>query len=211
MPEIEEARAWYPQDDPVHGFDHVLRVLRIAECIGDQLGANLSVLRAAALLHDAEGAHPGGPSGRGDHEQASAAFARSILEEEGWEGEAIEAVEHCIRAHRFRGKEKPQTLEAKILFDADKLDVLGAFGVARTIGYALQDGQPIYARPSERFREDGEAEPGEPHSAYHEYLFKLRHVKERLHTEPAKKIAEARHQLLCDFFDHLDTEADARA
>ncbi len=211
MPEVEEARAWYAQDDPVHGFDHVLRVLHMAERIGKQLGADLRILRAAALLHDAAGAHPGGPSGRGDHEQASAAFARQILEGEGWDETAIGEVEHCIRAHRFRGDTRPQTLEARILFDADKLDVLGAFGAARTIGYALQDGQPIYAQPSTRFREQGKAEPGEPHSAYHEYLFKLRHVKERLYTDPARQIAEDRHALLCAFFDQLEAEADGTA
>jgi uncharacterized protein len=207
MPTIEEAKTWYPANDPVHGFDHVLRVMRMAEKIGQELGANLTILQAAALLHDAEGAHPSGSSGRGEHEQSSAAFARRILETEGWTGEAIEAVEHCIRAHRFRGKEQPQTLEARVLFDADKLDVLGAFGVARTIGYALQDGQPIYTKPSEEFRERGEAAPGEPHSAYHEYLFKLRHVKARLYTAPAKKIAEGRHALLCSYFDQLAAEA----
>ena len=211
MPEIRDAKAWYPQNDPVHGFDHVQRVLQMAERIGEQLGANMNILRAAALLHDAAGAHPGGASGRGDHEHTSAAFARKILAEEGWGEADIEAVEHCIRAHRFRGEERPQTLEAKILFDADKLDVLGAFGVARTIGYALQAGQPIYTRPSMSFRERGEAEAGESHSAYHEYLFKLRHVKSRLYTGPAKKIAEARHTLMCSFFDQLDAEADARA
>lgn len=207
MPDIGEAKAWYPQDDPVHGFDHVLRVLRMAEQIGAQLGADLKILRAAALLHDAAGAHPGQPGGRGDHEQASAEFARKILEEEGWDDGAIRAVEHCIRAHRFRGVDKPQTMEAMILFDADKLDVLGAFGVARTIGYALQDGQPIYAQPSLGFLENGEAQTGEAHSAYHEYLFKLRHVKARLYTDPAREIAEARHQLMCAFFDQLDAEA----
>jgi uncharacterized protein len=67
--------------------------------------------------------------------------------------ERIAAVQHCIRAHRFRDdREPPQTLEAKILFDADKLDVLGAIGAARTIAYAVLDGQPVYAEPSPRFR-----------------------------------------------------------
>jgi uncharacterized protein len=208
MPTIKEARDWYPMDDPVHGFDHVLRVLHMVERIGVQLSADMEVLRAAALLHDAAGAHPGGSSSRGDHEQASAAFARQILEEKGWDQERINAVVHCIKAHRYRVQEHPKSLEARILFDADKLDVVGAFGVARTIGYALQAGQPIYAKPSAKFIEHGEEEPDEPHSAYHEYLFKLRHVKARLYTEPAKEIAKSRHKLLCAFFDQMAKEAD---
>jgi uncharacterized protein len=204
MPTVKEAKAWYPIDDPVHGFDHVLRVLRMAERIGTQLGANMDVLKAAALLHDAAGAHPGGSSSRGDHEHASAAVARQILEEKGWDQEAIYAVVHCIKAHRYRNQEQPKSLEARILFDADKLDVVGAFGVARTIGYAIQAGQPVYAKPSAKFMECGEKEPNEPHSAYHEYLFKLRHVKGRLY----KEIAEERYELLSAFFDQLAEEAD---
>ena len=99
-------------------------------------------------------------------------FAEIILKEEGWDEERIAAVQHCIRGHRYRGgkENQPQTIEAKVIFDADKLDVLGAIGVARTIGYAVQDGQPIYAEPSHQFLETGVKQEGEPHSSYHEFL-----------------------------------------
>lgn len=207
MPTIDDARAWYPAYDPVHGFDHVLRVLRVAERIGRELGADLEVLRAAALLHDASGAAPGGEGGRADHERASADFAAQVLHAEGWPDDRIESVAHCIRSHRFRSAEAPRSLEAKILYDADKLDVLGAFGVARTIGYALQAGEPIFAEPSAQFRETGQPLPGEPHSAYHEYLFKLRHVAGRLHTEPARRIGAERAALMRRFFEALEDEA----
>lgn len=207
MPTVDQARAWYPTQDPVHGFDHVLRVLGLAEWLASQVGADADIVRAAALIHDASGAAPGPQSGRIHHELASAVFAREVLQAEGWPVERIEAVEHCIRAHRFRSAEAPRTIEARVLFDADKLDVLGAFGVARTIAYALQAGQPIYAEPSQAFRASGMPEEGEPHSAYHEYLFKLRHVGERLHTEPARALARQRHDLLVGFFDALAVEA----
>ncbi|MEJ2010641.1 MAG: HD domain-containing protein [Anaerolineales bacterium] len=208
MPTIDEARAWYAGDDPVHGFDHVLRVYRLAEHLGAALGADLEIIRAAALMHDASGAHPGEASGRANHEQQSAEFAREVLEFEGWNRERIDAVQHCIRAHRYRGQESPRSLEAKILFDADKLDVVGAFGVARTIGYALQAGQPIFAVPSAQFMESGETQPGEPHSAYHEYLFKLRHVPERLYTRPAREMARTRANLMARYFEGLRAEAE---
>jgi len=114
---------------------------------------------------------------------------------------------HCIRAHRFRDRsEPPATLEAQILFEADKLDVLGAIGAARTIGYAALDGQPAYAEPSERFRMTGEEEPGEPHSAYHEFLFKLSRVKDLMRTPTAKALAEPRHAYLAEFFERLEAE-----
>jgi len=207
MPTIEEARRWYPQDDPVHGFGHIQRVLSLALKIGEEMGADLEILKAAALLHDARGANPAEGEGRLRHEEASARFARERLAEEGWAEERIRAVEHCIRAHRFRSDHPPLSMEAKILFDADKLDVNGAFGAARTIGYALQAGQPFFAEPSLQFKRTGENEPGEPHSAYHEYLFKLRHVRERLYTEPGRRMAERRHKVLEAFFEQLATEA----
>lgn len=210
MPTIDQARAWYPSEDPVHGFDHVLRVLRTAERLADELGADTEVVRAACLLHDASGAAPGPDGARQNHEAASARFAEEVLRGEGWAEARIEAVTHCIRAHRFRGSEPPATLEAQIVYDADKLDVVGAFGIARTIGYALQAGQPVYAEPSPEFRRTGRDQPGESHSAYHEYLFKLRQVADRLHTEPARRLGARRAALLERFFEALAAEADGR-
>ena len=210
MPTIEQARSWYRGDDPVHGFDHVERVVRLADELARQVGADADIVRAAALLHDAAGAHPEAGDGRHDHQHDSAAVARRVLTDEGWPEARIAAVEHCIRAHRFRGQEQPRSLEAQVLFDADKLDVMGAFGAARTIGYALQAGTPIYAAPSKAFLESGKTEPGEAHSAYHEYLFKLRRVRERLYTEPARRRGEQRHRILCAFFDQMAAEADGR-
>jgi uncharacterized protein len=208
MPTIEKARSWYPETDPVHGFDHVLRVYRMVERIAGAEGGDLDILRAAALLHDADGsATEGGDEGRVDHHRASAAFARQILAEEGWEEARIAAVQHCIRAHRFRdNREPPGTLEARILFDADKLDVLGAIGIARTIAFDVVVGQPIYNQPSERFLTTGEKEPDEKHSSYHEYLFKLSKIKDRLYTQTARNLAEDRHRFLAEFFNRLAAE-----
>lgn len=205
---IDEARAWMTDLDPVHDFGHVLRVYRMAERIGAAEGADLAIVRAAALLHDSRGSAPGGENnGRSEHHEASAIFAGEVLTEKGWQTEKIEAVQHCIRAHRFRNKaETPVTLEAKVLFDADKLDVLGAIGAARTIAYAALNGEPIYAEPSENFIETGQKEGGEPHSSYHEFLFKLTRVKDRLLTNTGKKLAEARHRYLCDFYAQLQAE-----
>jgi uncharacterized protein len=205
---IDTARSWYTDSDPVHGFDHVLRVYRLAEKIALAEGADLEIVRVAALLHDADGsATAGGDEGRLEHHQASAAFARKILEAEGWGEDRIAQVEHCIRSHRFRDEsEQPRTLEAKVLYDSDKLDVIGAIGVARTIAFDVVVGQPIYSEPSERFLSTGEKELGEEHSSYHEYLFKLKKIKDRLHTPSARALAEGRHRFLEEFFERLPAE-----
>ncbi|MDA1329491.1 MAG: HD domain-containing protein [Chloroflexi bacterium] len=206
MPSVDQAAAWYREDDPVHGFDHILRVLDLAERLAIAEGADLEIVRAAVLLHDAKGGDAT-QGERSQHQQLSAEFAREILAAETWPPERIAAVQHCIRAHRFRGDEQPNTLEAQIVFDADKLDVIGAFGVARTIAYAVEVGQPVFAEPSDLFMQDSQKVPGEYHSAYHEYLFKLKGVIERLHTESAKTLAKARHDFMVGFFEQLSAEA----
>jgi uncharacterized protein len=203
-----QAAEWYDERDPVHGLDHVLRVAALAERLARASGADLDIVLAAALLHDAKGAAPAGQSaGRAEHERTSATFAAEVLADDGWQADRIAAVQHCIRAHRYRGSETPRTLEAKVLFDADKLDVLGAFGIARTIAYACQAGQPIFQAPSGQFMESGKLMPGEAHSAYHEYVFKLRKVKGRLQTKVGRQWAEAREPLLHAFFRQLAAEA----
>lgn len=205
---IGEAREWYTDADPVHDFDHVLRVYRLAERIGAAEGADLEIVRASALLHDSVGSSPGAEgNARAEHHIASARFAREILAGKGWPEEKIRAVQHCIQAHRFRGKkDKPQTIEAKTLFDADKLDVLGAIGAARTIAYAALDGEPAYAEPSKQFIQTGIKESGEPHSSYHEFIFKLQNVKNRMFTKTGKALAEARHTYLVQFYEQLQAE-----
>jgi uncharacterized protein len=207
MPNIESARAWYSDSDSVHNFEHILRVYRMAEKIALSEGADLEIVRAAALLHDAEGSNPADKAARKLHHHASAQFAAEILQAEGWDAERIAAVQHCIRAHRFRDtSEPPQTLEAKTLFDADKLDAIGAVGLARLIAFCTQAGQPLYTLPSQQFIETGKKELGEPHSAYHEYLFKLSKLKERMFTPTGRAIAQERHKVLEDFFQRLLAE-----
>jgi uncharacterized protein len=225
MPTVAQARAWYPQNDPIHGFDHVLRVLRLAEHLAQAEGADLEIVRAAVLLHDAgldlpldsvvqplppESSEGGAQhSARANHQHASADFASRVLRAEGWPEDRIAAVVHCIRAHRFRDdSEQPQTLEAKVLFDADKLDAIGAIGVGRAIAFAARAGQPPYAPPSEHFRLHGQTLPGEPHSAYHEYLFKLSKLAGRLFTPSARQIGAARHRFMTAFFERLAEEAE---
>jgi len=206
MPTIEQARLWYADSDPVHSFDHVLRVYHMADRLAKEESADLDIVHAAALLHDAEGSAPGSDT-RTSHHHQSAAFAGQVLAGENWPEERIAAVQHCIRAHRFRSDgERPQTIEARVLFDADKLDVLGAIGVARTIAYAALNNQPFYFEPSAKFLSSGEKEPGEPHSAYHEYLFKLRKIKGILFTATAQELAKERDAYLDEFFHQITAE-----
>ena len=202
---LEKAREWYPSVDAVHGFDHIERVYRLCEKIGPPEGADMQILLTAALLHDATDSHPGG-EGRKNHHLRSAEFAETVLLKDNWDSCRIQAVQHCIRAHRFRKGETPKTTEAKVLFDADKLDVIGAIGVTRAFAYAFQAKQPAFSEPSKKFMESGVKEEGEPHSAYHEYVFKLKKISGILITKTAKRIAEHRQAYLNNFFEVLADE-----
>lgn len=207
MPTLEMVQTLYSDSDPVHGFDHIMRVTRMAEKIALAEGADLQIVRAAALLHDAEGSQATDKAKRKQHHHASAAFAGEILLAEGWDAERIAAVQHCIRAHRFRdASEPPQTLEAQVIFDADKLDAIGAIGLARLIAFVSQTGQPLYTVPSAQFIQTGKKEAGEIHSAYHEYIFKLSKLKERMFTATGKAIAQERQPVLEIFFAQLMNE-----
>ena len=209
MPTIKDARNWYSQNDPVHGYDHIYRVYMLALRLAESEGADVEIVKAAVLLHDINEFHETelDAQQREEHHIASADFAEKILSTEGWSKKRIVAVKHCIRAHRFRSyAERPNTIEAKILFDADKLDAIGAIGVARAVAYAVRSGQPLFSEVSTKFLETGAKESEEPHSAYHEYVVKLSKLKRLLYTSEAKRIAEERHSFMKEFFERLLNE-----
>jgi uncharacterized protein len=201
---VAEARRYYEGADTVHDFDHVLRVLALAERIGQAEGADIEVVRAAALLHDV-GRMQAEEIGR-DHAAFAADRARKILA--GQPAERIEAVTHAIAAHRFRTGPRPATLEAQVLFDADKLDAIGAVGVARAFAYGGAHGQrlwaPIDTVDVDRWQEEGD-DPGN-HTPVHEFAVKLSHLKERLFTTTGARLAEERHAYMVAFFERLDAE-----
>jgi uncharacterized protein len=108
MLDLEYARSYYPENDPVHGFDHILRVVQLAETLAQSEGADLEIVRAAALLHDSriQVSEDGCDTKRRlDHHEVSAELAASILTEKGWSQDRIRAVQHCIRSHRFRDEQ----------------------------------------------------------------------------------------------------------
>jgi uncharacterized protein len=190
---IDRARALYAgAGDSTHDFDHVLRVYHLAERIGQAEGADQAVLRAAALLHDI--ARRDQDAGRvPEHAAEGARRARQILADQ--PPEFVEAVAHAIEAHRFRVDRPPRTLEAKILYDADKLDSIGAVGVARAFAYSAHRGQRLWAAPDA----DG-------HTAMKEFAVKLSRVKDSLFTQSARAMAEERHAFMAEFFERMAAE-----
>ena len=203
---IEGARALYGNADSGHDFDHILRVLALVARIGEAEGADRGVLRVATLLHDWGRVEADSKSL--DHAAEAAARARDLLLARGEGADWIEAVTHAIAAHRFRSGPEPRTLEAKVLFDADKLDAIGAIGIARVFAYSGAHSQRLWAPRDTidlaRWQESGD-DPTE-HTAVHEFVVKLSRIKTRLYTETGRVIAEDRHRFMVDFFQRLDAE-----
>jgi uncharacterized protein len=192
MISIEEARSYYKGNDASHDFDHVLRVWALAERIGAAEGADMEVLRAAVLLHDVARARQD-QTGL-EHAAAGAAQARKILSAH--PPHRVEAVARAIATHRFREQTPPDTLEAKILYDADKLDAIGAIGVARAFMYGARHGQRLWS--------DGADSAS--YSPSQEFAVKLVRLKETLFTATARAIAEERHAFMVAFFERLEAE-----
>ena len=181
----EFARSFFEREG-THGFSHVERVFNLCMNIGMKEGADLEVLALAALLHDI--ARPLESTGKvEDHAAEGARISRQFLRSLGYPEEKVEAVAHAIESHRFSRGPEPRTLEAKILSDADKLDAIGAIGVARVFMYSGEHGRDIEA--SLRHFEE-----------------KILKLKDLMYTETAKRIAEDRHRFTVQFIERIRRE-----
>ncbi len=171
-----------------HGFSHVERVFNLCLHIGKGEGADLEILALAALLHDV--ARPLESAGKvEDHAVEGARIARHFLRGIGYPEEKVEEVAHAIEAHRFSGGPEPRTLEARILSDADKLDAIGAIGVARVFMYSGEHGRSV-EDSLEHFEE------------------KILKLKDLMYTETARKLAEERHRFVEEFTDRIRREIE---
>jgi len=198
-----EARARFDEARGSHDWDHTERVLRLCLHIGRREKADLSILRLAAVLHDIGRAEEDRSNGQSCHAEAGAREARAILGRHGLPEETIARVVHCIGAHRYRKAVRPETLEARVLFDADKLDSIGAAGIGRAflfageVGARMHDPDIVVERTEPYTRED---------TAYREFLVKLRFVKDRMTTAEGKRLARGRHTYMTAFFRRLNKE-----
>ena len=193
-------------EDSAHDKEHIYRVLYHAlEIAGEEVDVDYDVLIAACLLHDI---------GRKEqfadpslcHAAVGAEKAHLFLTEQGFTPDFAEAVAHCIRTHRFRKAMPPQTVEARILFDADKLDVTGAIGIARTLMYKADMAEPLYHVLPDGRISDG-TEDLDP-SFFREYKFKLEKMYDRFYTKTGEAMARQRQKIAADFYESLYREVN---
>ena len=186
-----------------HGPDHSERVLATAVAIGRTMAARLDILVPSALLHDIGRQEESRSQGRICHALHGAELAAPILLDLGYDAQHIEAICHCIRSHRYRGGHIPASLEARILFDADKLDSIGAVGIGRAFLFAGQIGAKLHnpgADPTATLPYSLED------TAYREFQVKMSRVRQQMLTPAGRELAEERHAFMQLFFDQLTRE-----
>jgi len=175
-------------EDPCHGVVHVLRVrdlaLRLGEAVPEPV--DREILEIAALLHDI-----GRVADPTNHAERSAEIARLLLELSGYPRDRIGRVVEAILAHSYSGKRPALSIEAKVLSDADKLDALGAIGIARVFAYGGRTGRSLEASINH----------------FHEKILKL---KEFMYTSVGRAIAEERHRFVEEFLERLYQELETK-
>ena len=191
--------------DSAHDLAHLDRVWTTCQRIAAVEGGNARVLMAAAYLHDLVNL----PKDAANRSQASGMAAQAAaphLERLGFATRDIQAAQHAIEAHSFSAGIEPKSVEAKILRDADRLDAIGAIGIARAFGVSGQLGRPIYA-PEDPFAT--QRDPDDSQYSLDHWPIKLLRLSEGLITQTAQEIAQGRLETMTRFLADLAAEIDA--
>jgi len=199
-------------EDAAHDYDHLVRVIALADKIQASEGGNLPIIWGAVALHDI-GQERERRQG-GDHALIGAALAAELLKNSPFPQEYIPAVQQAIQEHRMTGGKIPQTLEGRILYDADKLDCLGAIGIGRLYCITGRYNQKVYAPIP-----DDVVEPIDPqmirnlrrrpdYSPYIEFQILFGNLPDRMTTKTGRELAHERFAYMQEFFTRLRQEVE---
>lgn len=214
---IEYAKQNLSNDFPSHDFSHTERVVKLSSHLAlSEPSADKEVIEIAAWLHDIgrneeDKSKASNKEKKFDHAEIGANKAEIFLKNLEYSQIKTDAVIHAIKTHRYRKKDPnstPNTIEAKILYDADKLDSIGAIGVARAYSYAGEQKYKLYSDFNPDKEEDYKGMKKDPkkHTPVIEYQVKLKFVKDTIFTKRAKEIAEKRHIFISTYFKELENE-----
>lgn len=187
-----------------HDREHVNRVLYLAlDIASHENNVNDNILVAACLLHDI-GREEQYQNASVCHAEVGSEKALTFIRSLGWSEDDAEHIRSCILTHRYRKAKLPVTIEAKILFDADKLDGIGAIGIARTLMYIGKISKPLYSLDSSGNILDGSIDPTP--SFFQEYKFKIEHLFSSFYTKRAAEIAYQRQTITEAFYSNMLNE-----
>ena len=190
-----------------HDWEHTQRVCNLCRAIGNVEGADWVVLEIAAYLHDVGRPIQDESKGNVCHAEKGAEIAKTLMREYPISQDRKENIIHCILSHRFRGNRLPKTREARVLFDADKLDAIGAVGIARAFLFAGEVGARLHnpaVHPEETlpYSEDD--------TGYREFKLKLSKIKDHMLTAEGARLAQERHAFMERFFERFLAEYEGR-
>lgn len=190
--------------DSAHDKEHIYRVLYTALDIAEsENDVDYDILIASCLLHDI-GRQEQYDDPKVCHAAVGSVKAYDFLLSFGWTEEKAVRVRDCIFTHRFRSDNPPASVEARILFDADKIDVAGAMGIARTLVYKGKVNDPLYTLNFDGTVCDG-SNTDKP-SFFHEYQYKLKKIYSGFFTERGAEIAASREKTAIDFYNAMLSE-----
>jgi uncharacterized protein len=189
--------------DPAHDFQHIMRVYKNAELIGRREGADMKILLPAVLLHDLV-VYPKGSAKTSRSADDSADLSEKWLQSYGYPQDKIDRISYCIRTHSYSKRLVPTTLEGKILQDADRLDALGAIGIARTFSVGGSENRTFY-NPADPFCKSSR-ELNDREWTLDHFQTKLLRLKKSMHTKTAKEMAQERARFMELFIKQLQKE-----
>lgn len=193
--------------DSAHDQEHVYRVLYFAvDIAAHESGVDRDVLIAACLLHDI-GRLEQYQNPKLRHEEIGSRKAYDFLIAHDWQENRAAHVRDCVLTHRFRSEAPPESIEAQIVFDADKLDAAGTLGIARTLLYKGIVAQPLYTLDAQGNVSDGALDAQA--SFFREYKFKLEKLYGRFYTAQARQIADGRRASAEAFYQSMLGEVRA--
>ncbi len=188
--------------DPGHGLVHVRRVVAMAArfCVAE--GARGEIVLPAAWLHDC--VHVAKDSSeRSKASRIAAARAVGFLAEAGYPAGCLPDIRHAIEAHSFSAGIAPRTIEAKVVQDADRLDALGAIGIARCFAVGAALGRPIY-QADDPFC--SAREPDDAAASVDHFYVKLLKLADTMQTEAGRREALRRRDYMRGYLDQLRSE-----
>ena len=201
----EFARKVFEGDSSGHDIYHTIRVHDLARTICAQEGGDMDMVRLAALLHDVDDRKLFGDNGFMN--------ARTFMDSESIPVEDQLFICDIISQVSFKGKDSvvPSTLEGKIVQDADRMDAIGAIGIARAFAYGGSKGRAMYVpgdAPKEGMSEkEYFSNQGTSVNHFHEKLLLL---KDMMNTETAKRMAQHRHDYMVGYLDEFMSEWEGR-
>jgi uncharacterized protein len=191
-----------PPGDPAHDLAHIRRVVANAHALAIAEGARLEIVLPAAWLHDCVVVPKDSPQ-RSRASTLAAGVASAFLRDNQFPATHIPAIAHAIAAHSFSAGIAPQTLEAMVVQDADRLDALGAIGIARCLQLGGALGKPLYNLhapfPTSR-------PPDDTANILDHFYVKLLNLADMMHTASGQAEARARTAFMQQFLDQLGNE-----